>query len=85
MTRINPKPIKPPANDPNDPRFWDERDLETEARRVFEICHSCRMCVNFCGSFPDLFARVDRDIEQKDAHGAELLDDKDLTSVVDLC
>jgi glycerol-3-phosphate dehydrogenase subunit C len=84
-TRINPKPATPPATDPNDLRFWDERDLEAEARRVFEVCHSCRMCVNFCGSFPDLFARVDRDIEQKGAHGAERIDDADLTSVVDLC
>ena len=43
------------------------------------------MCVNFCGSFPDLFARVDRDIEQRGAHGAELLDAADFASVVDLC
>jgi glycerol-3-phosphate dehydrogenase subunit C len=84
-TRINPKPVRPPATDPNDARFWDERDLEAEARRVFEVCHSCRMCVNFCGSFPDLFARVDRDVEQRGAHGAERLDDVDLASVVDLC
>ncbi|HEY8079419.1 MAG TPA: heterodisulfide reductase-related iron-sulfur binding cluster [Labilithrix sp.] len=85
MTRIDPKPARPPANDPNDARFWDERDLEGELRRVFEICHSCRMCVGFCGSFPDLFGRVDRDIETKGAHGAELLGDVDFTSVTDLC
>lgn len=83
--RIDPKPKAPPQNDFNDPLYWDERDLEGELRRVFEICHSCRMCVNFCGSFPDLFARVDRDIETRDAHGAELLDVKDFTSVTDLC
>ncbi len=83
--KINPKPVRPPAFDPNDARYWDERDLEGELKRVFEICHSCRMCVNFCGSFPDLFARVDRDIEGRGADGAELLDDKDFASVVDLC
>ena len=83
--KIDPKPARPPDNSPNDARFWDERDLEGELRRVFEICHSCRMCVNFCGSFPDLFARVDRDIEQRGAHGAELLDAADFASVVDLC
>lgn len=83
--RIDPKPTAPPANDPNSARFWDERDLEGELRRIGEICHSCRMCVNFCGSFPDLFARVDRDIEKRDAHGAELLDAADFKSVVDLC
>jgi len=83
--KINPKPERPPAFDPNDARFWDERDLEAELRRVFEICHSCRMCVNFCGSFPDLFARVDRDIEKRGAEGAERLDVNDFSSVVDLC
>ncbi len=85
MAKINPKPVNPPANNPNDWRYWDESDLEGELKRVFEICHSCRMCVNFCGSFPDLFARVDRDIETNDAEGAELLDAKDFASVVDLC
>lgn len=83
--KINPKPERAPAFDPNDARYWDERDLEGELRRVFEICHSCRMCVNFCGSFPDLFARVDRDIEKRGAEGAEKLDAADFTSVVDLC
>jgi glycerol-3-phosphate dehydrogenase subunit C len=83
--KIQPTPTRPPAGDPNDERYWDERDLEGELRRVFEICHSCRMCVNFCGSFPDLFARVDRDIEKRGAEGAERLDALDFTSVVDLC
>jgi glycerol-3-phosphate dehydrogenase subunit C len=85
MMRIDPKPKRPPANDPNDPRFWDERDLEAELGRVFEICHSCRMCVSFCGTFPDLFGRVDRDVETKGAHGAELLDAADFARVTDLC
>src|SRR3954471_8987421 len=85
MAKIDPKPKRAPAFDPNDARFWDERDLEGELKRVFEVCHSCRMCVNFCGSFPDLFSRVDRDIETKHAHGAELLDVTDFTSVTDLC
>jgi glycerol-3-phosphate dehydrogenase subunit C len=83
--KINPKPSHPPVNDPNNQTYWDERDLEGELLRVFEICHSCRMCVNFCGSFPDLFGRVDRDIETRGAEGAELLDAKDFGSVVDLC
>lgn len=85
MARIDPKPKTPPARTPNEARFWDERDLEGELKRVFEVCHSCRMCVNFCGSFPDLFGRVDRDIETKGAHGAEMLDSADFTSVTELC
>ena len=31
--------------DPNDPRYWEPRDLEHELRRTFQICHECRMCV----------------------------------------
>lgn len=85
MKKINPKPARPPEHDSNSARYWDERDLEAELRRVFEVCHSCRMCVNFCGSFPDLFGRVDRDIETKGAHGAELLDGEDFAKVTDLC
>ncbi|MBS2015846.1 MAG: 4Fe-4S dicluster domain-containing protein [Deltaproteobacteria bacterium] len=85
MAKINPHPKQRPAFDPNEPRFWDERDLEGELKRVFEICHSCRMCVNFCGSFPDMFARVDRDIEKNGAEGAELLAKDDFDSVTDLC
>lgn len=85
MAKINPHPKQKPAFDPNDTRFWDERDLEGELKRVFEICHSCRMCVNFCGSFPDMFGRVDRDIEKNGAEGAELLAKVDFDSVTDLC
>lgn len=85
MAKINPKPQTPPETNPNSARYWDEKDLEGELRRVFEICHSCRMCVNFCGSFPDLFARVDRDIEKHHAHGAELLGADDFKSVTELC
>ena len=83
--KIEPKPKQPPATSTDDPRYWDPRDLEQELKRVFEICHGCRMCVNYCGSFPDMFARVDRDIEKRGAIGAELLDAADFTSVTELC
>jgi glycerol-3-phosphate dehydrogenase subunit C len=85
MAKIDPKPKAPPAFNTNEARYWDERDLEGELKRVFEVCHSCRMCVNFCGSFPDLFGRIDRDIETREAHGAELLDAKDFRAVTELC
>ncbi len=83
--KIQPKPARPPALDPNDARYWDERDLEGEMKRVFEICHGCRMCVGFCGSFPDMFGRIDRDIEKKGADGSELTNLDDFRSVTDLC
>src|SRR5690606_772831 len=56
-----------------------------ELRRTFQICHECRMCVNFCDAFPELFKRVDRDIESGRAEGAEVLDDADFRAVVDEC
>jgi glycerol-3-phosphate dehydrogenase subunit C len=83
--KINPKPALTPATDPNDWRYWDAADLEHEARRVFEVCHGCRMCVNYCGSFPDMFKRVDRDIEKRGAHGAELLDNEDFAKITEAC
>src|SRR5688572_29039812 len=83
--KIDPKPAAPPAFNVNDPRYWDAGDLEGELKRVFEICHGCRMCVGYCGSFPDLFARVDRDIEKRGAEGSEKLTFDDFRSVTELC
>jgi glycerol-3-phosphate dehydrogenase subunit C len=85
MSKIELRPRQPPALDPNDERYWDARDLEVEMRRTFEICHGCRMCVGYCGTFPDVFARVDRDIESRGATGAELLDDAAFARATELC
>jgi glycerol-3-phosphate dehydrogenase subunit C len=85
MSKIHPVPSEPPEFNPNEPRYWDARDLEVEMRRVFEICHNCRMCVGYCGTCPDVFARVDRDIENRGASGAEMLSADDFTSATDLC
>ncbi|HEY4011739.1 MAG TPA: heterodisulfide reductase-related iron-sulfur binding cluster [Polyangiaceae bacterium] len=85
MSKTDLVPKEPPAFDPNDERYWDARDLEVEMRRVFEICHGCRMCVGYCGTFPDLFGRVDRDIEKRGATGAELLDAEAFASATELC
>jgi glycerol-3-phosphate dehydrogenase subunit C len=85
MAKIDPVPEQPPAFDPNVARYWDARDLETEMRRVFEICHGCRMCVGYCGTFPDLFARVDRAIDERGATGAEQLDATAFAQATELC
>lgn len=85
MSKVSVKPQTAPAFDPNTPRYWDERDLEQELTRQFEACHGCRMCVNYCGAFPDLFARVDRDIETRGAEGSERLDNADFRSITELC
>jgi glycerol-3-phosphate dehydrogenase subunit C len=47
----------------DDPRFWDPADLRREVDRIFDICHSCRLCFKFCGSFPLLFDLIDRRTE----------------------
>jgi len=41
------------------PWFWDEKALEKEMERVFDICHGCRRCFNLCDSFPRLFDLID--------------------------
>jgi hypothetical protein len=63
MSVIARAPASPPAKGPHDARYFDARDLEAELKRTFQICHECRMCVGYCGSFPTLFDRIDRDIE----------------------
>jgi Fe-S oxidoreductase len=47
----------------DDPRFWDPLHLRGEIDRVFDICHSCRLCFKFCGSFPTLFELIDAKTE----------------------
>jgi glycerol-3-phosphate dehydrogenase subunit C len=85
MSSIARLPAAPPATAPSDPRYFDERDLEAEMRRAFQICHECRMCVGYCGSFPELFSRVDRDIDSGRAEGAEALTSADFHAVVEEC
>ncbi len=54
--------LEAPTRHPIDwknPQFFDEKALETELERVFDICHGCRRCVSLCGAFPRLFDLVD--------------------------
>nr|MBS0022170.1 Fe-S oxidoreductase [Gammaproteobacteria bacterium] len=39
--------------------FFDERALESELARVYEICHGCRRCFSLCNAFPTLFDLID--------------------------
>ncbi|HEY2989947.1 MAG TPA: anaerobic glycerol-3-phosphate dehydrogenase subunit C [Candidatus Binatia bacterium] len=66
----------------NNPAFWEEPKVETELKRVFDICNGCRRCYSLCPSFTDLFARLDRDSVDG---AAEKLDAADLRKVTDLC
>jgi glycerol-3-phosphate dehydrogenase subunit C len=85
MSVIPRAPKAPPALNPHDPRYFDARDLEAELRRTFQICHECRMCVNYCGSFPELFKRIDGAVDSGRAEGAELIDDHDIEAIADEC
>ncbi len=78
-------PDSPPAHDPHDARYWDARDLERELSRTFQICHECRMCVTYCGSFPILFHAVDREIDSGRAEGVETLGAETIRAVSDHC
>ena len=64
-----------------DADFYDEKKLEAELHRVFDICHGCRRCFNLCDSFPRLFDLID------DSESGELdtVESKDFKPVVDAC
>ncbi len=85
MSHIPREPDGPPEFDPNQERYWEPLDLEAELRRTFQICHECRMCVTYCGSFPILFDAIDRDVDAGRADGAEALDATDFRKVSDHC
>ncbi|HMR79434.1 MAG TPA: heterodisulfide reductase-related iron-sulfur binding cluster, partial [Polyangiaceae bacterium] len=85
MSHIPREPEALPATDPNDDRYWDARDLETELRRTYQICHECRMCVTYCGSFPILFDAIDADVDAGRAEGAEQIGPDTVRQVTDHC
>ena len=84
MSKIPRAPASPPAYSPHDARYYDESDLAKELKRTFQICHECRMCVGYCGSFPTLFNRIDAAIDAG-AEGAETLGPADVRAVADEC
>lgn len=56
----------------SEPKFWDHGDLRAEVDRIFDVCHSCRLCFKFCGSFPALFEMIDSITdERRNQHLAE--------------
>ena len=54
--------LEAPTRHPIDwknPEFYREESVFKELERVFDICHTCRRCVNLCNSFPRLFDLID--------------------------
>ena len=70
--------------DLRDPRFFDQGDIEQELRRVFDVCHTCRMCFSYCPSFPSMFDAIDRH-EEAGRGEVEALTQPEIDDVVDLC
>lgn len=72
------------AWNPRDPHAFDEAALDRELLRIFDICHGCRMCFNYCPSFPALFDAVDGHEERGEGEVRALTHDE-RWKVVDLC
>ncbi|HUO98955.1 MAG TPA: heterodisulfide reductase-related iron-sulfur binding cluster [Rhizomicrobium sp.] len=66
-----------------DPDFYDEKKLDAEMRRVFEICHGCRRCFNLCESFPRLFDLIDASPDE--VHGVKSVDFGKVVEACTLC
>ncbi len=68
------------TTEPTTELYWDEQAFEEESRRIYEVCHGCRLCATICPAFPRLFEitdAVDGDLER--------LSSADYKDVVDLC
>jgi Fe-S oxidoreductase len=50
--------------DPHHPLYLDEADTRMELQRVFDLCQGCRLCFEFCPSFPTLFSYIDAHDDQ---------------------
>jgi glycerol-3-phosphate dehydrogenase subunit C len=67
--------------------FYDEADLDSELRRVFDICHGCRRCFNLCDSFPKLFDMIDESPNEEvaDLNAGQLKEVVDECTLCDMC
>jgi glycerol-3-phosphate dehydrogenase subunit C len=64
-----------------DDAFYDEKALDEEMRRVFDICHGCRRCFNLCDSFPRLFDLID----ESETEDLESVKSDDFRPVIEAC
>ncbi|MEO8847203.1 MAG: Fe-S oxidoreductase, partial [Casimicrobiaceae bacterium] len=76
--------LEAPTRHPLDwrnPDFYAQASFDTEAARIFDICHGCRRCVSLCGAFPTLFDLVDATSSGE----VDQVERKDFAKVVDQC
>jgi glycerol-3-phosphate dehydrogenase subunit C len=71
--------------DPRHAAYFDEADVRNELSRVFDICDGCRLCTNFCGSFPSLFDMLGGGTDHQHRPGAGGLTPAQQDLVVDAC
>ncbi len=62
--------------------FWRLDRVDSELRRVYDVCAGCRRCLPLCPSFKVMFERLDVDAVDGDG---EKLPAADVREVVDLC
>lgn len=67
--------------EPRHDRYVDEADVRGEMTRVFDVCRTCRRCVDLCASFPRLFEMIDAQVEPD----AGLLTPAQQDQVVEAC
>jgi len=61
--------------------YWDEKKLDEETRRQFDVCHGCRRCFNLCDSFPKLFDLID----ESESFELDSVESKDFKPIIDAC
>jgi glycerol-3-phosphate dehydrogenase subunit C len=79
--RISYEPTAGLSYDPAEKKYWDAQGLDGEVRRVFEVCHGCRMCFKYCDSFPTLFSLID----EKHDGDVRRLEFREVESVMGAC
>ncbi len=79
-------PVRHPINW-QDESYYDEAALDSELRRVFDICHGCRRCFNLCDSFPKLFDMIDESPTEEvaDLSAGQLKEVVDECTLCDMC
>jgi glycerol-3-phosphate dehydrogenase subunit C len=71
-----------PAFDFSRAEFWNVGKVDSELRRVYDICAGCRRCLPLCPSFKVMFDRLDVEAVDGDV---DKLPASDVKEVVDLC
>ena len=64
------------------PDFWNLDKVDSDLRRVYDLCSGCRRCLPLCPSFKVLFERLDAPAVDGEV---ERLPAPDVKEVVDLC